>query len=309
MNYIIYLVLGYYSIKKIPFGKMAVGVLLFMPMCLQQGTSMSIDCLINALSIFFISYTLYLKYKEEKLKLHEKIIYICVSMLLGVAKFVYIPICCLSLLVLTNKKMEKKEKIILVVGTILLSVVAAGIWYKISSSYIDNRSYLVENNVNFGEQIKFAIQNPKEFMGVILGDAIDSSEGYLYGSVGQSLGWLNINIPHIKITFIIFLFILAIFFEDNKYELKKLEKVYAILVAIGVYLLVIVALYCGWSPVGGEKVMGVQGRYFIPVLVLPILCFARKNNYIKTKNFQIVLPILLTIVDITVIKNIFKFFI
>lgn len=71
-NYIIFLLLGYYSMKKIPFGKMVIGVLLFMPMVLQQGTSISADCILNAVAIFFIAYTLNLRFKEQKITRKRK---------------------------------------------------------------------------------------------------------------------------------------------------------------------------------------------------------------------------------------------
>ena len=183
------------------------------------------------------------------------------------------------------------------------------LWYKVSTGYVDTRSYLTENNVSFSEQIKYIINNPKDFTKVIYHNIINCREGYLYGAVGENLGWLNINIPHIKITVLLFIFIASIFFEENKYQLNRLEKAYMVLVTIGIYLLVIFALYCGWSPVGGENVMGVQGRYFIPVLLLPILCLGRKENYIKSKNLQIILPIVLSLIDITVLKYVFNFFV
>ena len=308
-NYVLYLVLGYYSIKKIPFGKIAVGVLLFFPMCLQQGTSISIDCLINSLSIFYISYTLYLRHKKDKLSVKEKIIYTFTGVLIAMAKFVYFPICCLCLLIVSNNNITKKEKIGIFSIIILLSMIFSVLWYKVSTGYVDTRSYLTENNVSFSEQIKYIINNPKDFTKVIYHNIINCREGYLYGAVGENLGWLNINIPHIKITVLLFIFIASIFFEENKYQLNRLEKAYMVLVTIGIYLLVIFALYCGWSPVGGENVMGVQGRYFIPVLLLPILCLGRKENYIKSKNLQIILPIVLSLIDITVLKYVFNFFV
>lgn len=308
-NYFIYLILGYYSMKKIPFGKMTVGVLLFMPMCLQQGTSMSIDCLINGLSIFFVSYTLYIKYKEEELTNKDKIIYICTGVLLAVAKYVYIPITCLSLLTVTNKKISKKEKILLILGTIVVAVIIASLWFKVSSSYVDTRDYITENNVNFREQVKFLIQNPKDFTRIILMDGLESGEKYLYEAVGNELGWLNIEVPHIKITIIIFIFILSIFLENHGYELKNTEKIYVILITLGIYFLVIIGLYFTWSPVGSQTVMGVQGRYLVPILMLPILCLAKKENYVKINNIQFILPIVLAIIDLTVIDVIFKFFV
>ena len=40
----------------------------------------------------------------------------------------------------------------------------------------------------------------------------------------------------------------------------------------GTILLIFSALYAQWTPVGNDVVKGVQGRYFIPLL-LPLACF------------------------------------
>ena len=308
-NYVVFLILGYYSMKKIPFGKLAVGVLLFFPMCLQQGTSMSIDCLIIGLSIFYVAYTFYLRYKEEAFTKKEKIIYCITSVLIAVAKYVYLPICCLSLLLIGTKKLNKKQIAILILGTIIIPLLIAGIWFKVSSRYEDKRSYIYENNINFGEQLHFVIQQPVHFAKIILNDAVKSSEPYLYGAIGANLGWLNINVPHLKITILLFLLILSVYFEDNSQEMKRVEWIYTLIITLGVYFLTIVALYLIWSSVGSEVVSGVQGRYFVPILILPALCLARKNNYVKIKNIAFILLIILTAIDLSVVKVIFDFFV
>ena len=71
LNYILVLVLGYISIKKIPFGKILLAVYLMIPMMLQQATAISVDSLMNAIIIFFISYILSLMFNNENLKKKE----------------------------------------------------------------------------------------------------------------------------------------------------------------------------------------------------------------------------------------------
>ena len=307
-NYSVFLILSYYSIKKIPFGKMALGVLLFFPMILQQGTSMSIDCLINALSIFYISYTLYLRFEAKQIKRKEKIIYCIISCIIGIAKYVYLPICCLSLLLISNKNLNKKDKLIIIIGTIIIPLIVAVGWFMFSKRYVDTRDYLNENNVDFGKQVNFIINNPLHFFRIISNNAITGFESWLYCAVGFGLGWLNIFLPYIKITIFLILYVLAIYFENNRFQLNKVECIFIFLITLGVYFLTIIALYLIWSGVGSEEVKGVQGRYFVPILILPILCMARKENYVKLDNIQYILPLVLIFIDFSVIKVIFNFF-
>lgn len=228
---------------------------------------------------------------------------------LGVAKYVYLPLVGLGLLFISTKNMTKKEKAILIISTIVLSLTIALLWFKLATSYVDTRDYIEENNVSIIGQIQYAISNPLQFIKVIANDIYASSEKYIYGAVGESLGWLNITVPRITITIFLFIFILSAFLENNERELKTPEKLYTMFIAIGIYALVIIGLYLSWSPVGDKMVCGVQGRYFIPIFILPILCLCKKNNYVKIKHINLIIPILLTLLDLSVIKVIFNFFI
>ena len=112
LNYILVLVLGYISIKKIPFGKILLAVYLMIPMMLQQATAISVDSLMNAIIIFFISYILSLMFNNEDLKKKEIIILLVLSAFIGLSKVTYIPLLGLGLILLIRKKdLSLKKKI------------------------------------------------------------------------------------------------------------------------------------------------------------------------------------------------------
>ena len=73
LNLIIGLILGYYSIKIIPFGKLLLTVYMFLPMYFQQQASMSADSLVNSVSIFFIAYNLYLVYNKNEFNIKSNV--------------------------------------------------------------------------------------------------------------------------------------------------------------------------------------------------------------------------------------------
>ena len=112
MNYILVLVLGYISIKKIPFGKILLAVYLMIPMMLQQATAISVDSLMNAIIIFFISYILSLMFNNENLKKKEIIILLVLSAFIGLSKVTYIPLLGLGLILLIRKKDLKIIKVL-----------------------------------------------------------------------------------------------------------------------------------------------------------------------------------------------------
>ena len=70
-NFIFFILLAYFAVKKIPFGKLLLSGYFLMPMMLQQAASVSPDSMINAIAIFFIAYALYLAFKAESIRKRE----------------------------------------------------------------------------------------------------------------------------------------------------------------------------------------------------------------------------------------------
>lgn len=309
-NFAVFLIMGYYSMKIIPFGKIIIGIVLFLPMSFQQGASISADCILNAVSIMYIAYTLYLINRTENIRWFEKIIYIIMSIIIGISKIAYIPMLGLSLLFIGAKNITKKKKVIFIVATILITLICSLAWFVFMQQYQPTPShnqYLQASNVNMSEQLKTIITSPRNVI-----KAVEESvkEGaYIESAIGSHLGWLNIETSDIVIIMFIAILALSPFLVENKEELKNMEKIWIVFVALAVYLLVILALYLTWTSVGLDKVLGVQGRYFIPILSLPLLCLCKKERYIKFKNINLTLPLILTILNIVTISDIIEFFI
>ena len=81
------------------------------------------------------------------------------------------------------------------------------------------------------------------------------------------------------------------------------------MVALAAGSLIQLAMYLTFSPVGANFIGGVQGRYFVPIFILPLLCICMKENYIKLKNPEAVLTGIATILNIIVVLKIFVSFI
>ena len=309
LNLIVGLILGYYSIKLIPFGKLLLLIYMFLPMYFQQQASMSADSLVNSIAVFFVAYNLYLIYNKKEFNLKDKILYIIMAIFLAIGKTVYLPLVFLSILLLKNKKLNKKNTIKFVILTIVLSIIFGSAWYLFSSGYKDQREYLTIMNVNGTEQIKWIIKNPISFLKVLVYTCLSQGDVYLEQFIGAPLGWLNIPIEGIIIKIFLILLIITPFLEKNDYDIDKKEKIYYIFLFITMATLAITGLYIGWTTVGGNVVLGFQGRYLIPIMLLPLLCLCIKNKHIEFKNTNIVCTLLVTILNLGVIVQVIRFFI
>ncbi len=307
-NLIFGLIIGYYSIKLIPFGKLLLCTYMFLPMFFQQEASLSADSFINSIAIFYIVYNLFLMFEKKEFRKKDKLIFVFLSFLLAICKTVYIPLIFISILLFKNKNFEKKDLIKLLTFTFIISIIFGAIWYKFSSGYTDERDYIKIMNVNGGEQVKWIIKNPINFVKTLIHTSIENLDGYINQFIGTPLGWLNINVNGVIIKVLLVILIFTPFLEETNFILTKYDRIWFILLFLGMGFLSALALFIGWTNVGGDKILGIQGRYFIPIAILPLLCLCIKDKNIKFKNIEYTLPIFLSLLNIGAVYSIIDFF-
>ena len=313
INFLIILFLGYYSIKLIPFGKILLTVYLMIPMMLQQSTAISADSLINSTILLFISYTLNLTFKNDKLSKKEIILFLVMTIFVGISKITYLPLLGIGIILAKNRKeLSINQKILLGVLAIAICLASLGILSILTRGYtnVSAKEYLETAGVNSSEQINGIISNPFNYIKVMINDLFVNGKFYLFSMIGSYMGWLSIEASGVFVISYIALLIASIFIEHNEVSLKIGERIWMLFLAILMVLLVITGLYIEWTGVGASTVAGVQGRYFLPILILALLAFCPKGNYIKTKKIQnIIIPLLSACINSLFIINIISFFI
>ena len=73
--------------------------------------------------------------------------------------------------------------------------------------------------------------------------------------------------------------------EGEKGELRTGDKIGALLIVLSAVGGSILGMALSWTPVGSEYIMGVQGRYFLPMLPL-FLVILRNNRIVVRKNID-----------------------
>ena len=312
INFIVVLALGYYSIKKIPFGKILLTTYLMIPMMMQQSTAFSGDSIMNATIILFISYTLYLAFKKEKILKKEKIIFLILTAFVGLSKITYIPLIGIGLIIANRRKeMPKKEIITLGILTIVVCCGSMLILNMCTRGYTNEtaNAYLEKAGVNSSEQLKGIISNPLHYLKVLWNDFKVNGEFYTFSFIGQYMGWLSITVPVSYLIFYIILLFASIFVENNKQVLDWKERIWMVVLALGMAVLIITGLYLEWTGVGSMTVAGVQGRYFLPIIILILLSICQKENYVKMKYPNIVIPAASLAINVLFISKVILFFI
>ena len=102
---------------------------------LQQAASISADSILNSLSLFYVCYTLYICKKADKISIWQKIMYIAIGIIIAISKIVYIPLVGISLLLIGNKKISKKEKGIFITISIVSAILFGIFWFLFMQKY------------------------------------------------------------------------------------------------------------------------------------------------------------------------------
>ena len=138
------------------------------------------------------------------------------------------------------------------------------------------------------------------------GEDIAYGMQYIMSAIGSELGWLNVK-PNmgVIILYMILLFY-AVLTEKSEQEWKGATKIWSCCLVLGIATLIQIAMYMGFTPVGLERVCGVQGRYFTPILILPLFCFLKKENYVKVENRNLKLSLFAGFLNVLVLASVFQ---
>ncbi|MEY3218710.1 MAG: hypothetical protein RIT27_67 [Pseudomonadota bacterium] len=284
-NLLFWLLCGYLAIRVIPFGKWLLCLIALSPMSLFQAASVSLDSFTNGLSFLLIALILSLVTIEKKHTLTLFFIFITI-ILLALSKIPYLVLICLLFLLLTQHKIKLDYCIsnIIVVMVLLVSL----LWFsfnQISSNFLSLTQ----------QQLQEIIQQPTIYFQLIL-ETIKGQGVLLIEEWVGRLGWLEIPLPMWFV--MVHLSALVIYaLTDSNYPLKLnlLSKFLILFVfALGI-LVVFTTLYIIETPLLKlPYIDGLQGRYFIPLGILPFLLLQNRLFYFSNKVLVILSTVYLS---------------
>ena len=305
------IIMGYFIIKKIPFGKNIVFIYLLNPMYLHEMCSVSADAFVNSLCLLFIASVLNCRSKKEINK-HDIYLLISLVLLLGFAKYVYIPLIFLIYLIMKKfSDSNKKYKKYLIISSILSIIICLLFFIKVYIIPTININ-LNTNTTNVGivGQIRYIIHNPVYAFNTITSTFNIMGPEYIKTFFGKYLGWLNIPLNQ-YITWIYAILLISSPFiycgKETGYLNKKEKNIFLAMTAL-LSIIVILSMWLSWTEIGTYPISGVQGRYFIPFMIMLFLALSSKIKKIKFQNYDIVVSILIIIINISVLSTFILFF-
>lgn len=301
INFLFILFITYFAIKYTPMGKESMMLISLIPMNIYESISLSSDGMVVAIIFAMISLVLNLRYTNNSLNKNKLCLLYLLAIIIALNKIVYVPVCLIYFLIPKDKFKNSKQywTNVAILGT-MITILSIG-WILISSRYLIE----YRPGVNSSEQIKFIISNPIRYILIICNTIIKNGESYLSTMFGTSLGWLNIEINRL----IIYIYIFSIFFyivkgkkeNKNAIENDKITRINMSIICMIISLLIFTSIYVQWTPVRNLIIEGIQGRYFIPILMLFILSITKNVEEDDTKSSNSIL--ISVAVNICVVSN------
>lgn len=294
-NIITCTIMLYFAIKIIPYGKNMMFLLCIIPIVIEGFSTLSADGMLISASFLFIAYILKLREeKNKKISKKDIIILSVLSIIIALSKTIYIILLPLLFLIPKEKFKNNKTKIIFIAIICIVSAILDIGWYIIG---IQKDTFFVEAGNN---PVGFIISNPIEYVKKLLYTIIKNTPQYIQEMFGLKLEWNEaITIPIFPIALLI-LSILISTLGKIKTNFKRMEKILLVTIIISCILLVFTSMFISWSETETLEIMGIQGRYFIPILPLVFLLI---GNFLEDSKTTKIISILGSIMQIYVIME------
>lgn len=282
-NLLTFAILIYFSVKIIPYLKSSVILIALLPMTLQQSASYSYDVFINGIAILLVACILDSSVKTNKMGRNEYLRILILGALLAPAKLVYSVLLLMVFIIPLKRFDNKKDYLIKIFGIFSIAVVAiALIRMPDVIRGLGNSSNQISLNQEGAHNytISYVLNNPINTTKIFINTIYNKGLYYINTTVGQLLSGLTLPVNMFYInTFILLLIASAIKRDDYISNINIHKKVLIIASVVIIILLVMLSMFLCWTSDFRNIIEGVQGRYFIPV-ILPLLVVVN-NKRIK----------------------------
>lgn len=305
-NLICFSIIIYFNIKYTPINKKLLILFSFLPSTMQAAISCQPDALTIAIAFSLVSFTLYKINNKQLMTKKEKIIMCLLAIIMSLCKIVYVPICLILYLIPDSCFNSKKDKYLKITLLGFCVVIINLIWLAISSSYLIE----FRPGVNSVEQLKFILLNPIDYCYILFNTYNELGMFYLFTSMGSSLGFLNIGVSQsYLLIYLLFIFYIIIHESSQKKFIDTKAKFLLLFIIIVCILLIFTSLYLQWNEVKNSLVLGVQGRYFIPLFMIISLVIQHNTLALKQQKIDKYCFVIIIMVSFYAIMSVVKYYI
>ena len=287
-NLMFYIYITYWAIKITPFYKRTMLLLSLMPMSIFLAASLSYDAIIIPVCFLLFSYWYkFICFPEGGIFSKQDIlVVILLSVFIGGIKSAYIPL--LLILFSIPKARFKNTKNFSIVMVLIIFCTLAAYFIPFFLKLISNGGDIISKYDEYVILQKDFLANHITLIPSILFNTIRDLRTYYLSSIFGNLGNLDTNFPF-PLVIMYYLFFALVNIIDAceagylswKYKISSISSVFIVVVGMYYYMYIYWTSIPAIVGVGANYVSGIQGRYFIPLILFVVILFS--NSLIKRK--------------------------
>lgn len=273
------------AIKALPVGKWMLFAVGLLPGVVAQSASVTADAPQLAVTILFFALVARLIYRPQRLRWWDYGMLLTLGVALPLTKLVYAPVVLLLLAMpLIRPEYRQRRTITLLAGVVVLSLLPAAIWMQMVS-YVDINS---NPQADFAKQKLFILHEPFMYARTLYYSLATNLQTGLNNLFGAFV-WDSAPLPALFAYLAAFavmgsLVVVSSSERGAKLAVRQLRLWRASLLAVvaATSLLIATALYVYSSTYRATTVVGIQSRYFLPLM--PLLLMAFYGNTVKNQR-------------------------
>ncbi len=270
-----------FALKLLPFGKKAFMALALIPMVLYAGASLSADVMVIASVALFMAYLLRLM-QERHIATRQWLIVAALAGLVALSKQTYIVLALALFALPFRGRRVSWPDLWKVLGVVGFAGVCLAIWLLIIHGMNVQPIHLQQSVGVYSDpavQKDFVLHHPLSFIKIMLVSLNNGGIplGFL-GVFGVSDVLLPVAIYYVLVAVLVLAFGLA---KDSPIRPLRLTPTLIIVTVVVLHVVCILGgLYVYWTTPYQPAVSGIQGRYFIPdlIMLLPVLLGRYKHT-------------------------------
>lgn len=286
---LVYLALVYYSIKTTPCTKWMFLFFGILPVNIMQACSVSTDGITAGVIMLYIACTLKLAFSKDTLPNTKQIvIWGALITFVSLLKFAYLPFILLYFLIPEEKFQTPKSYYTNFLLIVLINIFITGVFLcGVISSPSINTYGLGHHFINKPELIKEIVLSPFAYIKMLFASAIFLKK-FLYQNMISSIGVTLAMIP-LKYTHLAWAgLICSVFYTDIKEKICNVtfkNKLWITAAVVLSFVLIMTSVYLVYQT--KPYIVGVQGRYFTPLIPLILLLFYTKKFRLQSNVIPI----------------------
>lgn len=300
-NLMLYSIVIFFAIRIVPIRKRLLAAAALMPTPIVLAAAYSYDPVTIAF-IFLGTALLVREFCEPQKKIEYRSFFgIVICFLYGsFSKAVYIPLI-LSILLLPGEKYKSRKQRCILNGIVLVCCVLLMLSFMLPASGQAEGDARVANT-SVSSQLQVILTNPLAYISVLCRSVWDSLDNFLFGQYNfANMAYAGIH----KFDSFITVFLAGILFTEPRVLMPREKKcalnrykIGTIPLVLGTTVLIWTALYLSFTTVGGQIIDGVQGRYYLPlILPLAVIFYTdRTGSRWKMENYTMVMQLGLLVI-------------